>query len=683
VSKKILVTAALPYANGPLHFGHIAGAYLPADCYARFQRLLGHDVLYICGSDEHGVPITLSAEMANRTPQEHVDRYHQINLGFFQQMHISFDHYSRTTWKGHRGVTQQFFKELLENGYIESKIIDQLYSLDDRRFLADRYVIGTCPTCGFEDARGDECVSCGNSYEATDLKGPRSKLTGAKLVLQSTRHWFLRFDLFKDRLSQWIKTKHWKGNVTSFVQNYINDLHPRAITRDLDWGIPVPLDEAAGKVFYVWFDAPIGYISASMEWADTVGKDPDAWKKYWLDPSTHYVQFIGKDNIPFHAIFFPAMEMGQNTPYKLVDELVANEFYHLEGRQFSKSNQWCIDLNRFFKTFTSDQIRYTIASNAPENQDSEFSWKDFQMRCNSELLGKYGNLVNRIFVFVHTHLGGKIPPFGELLYEDRKFLEDIQAKAKEVYCAYARFHIRKVTQLIMGLATLGNSYFDAKRPWKYARDPALRGEMQTTLACCLQALNVLALISFPVIPETARHLWKMLGYAQPLDSHLWDDLLERGLPHTNRLNKPKILFQKVEDAMIKEEIEALEKKKRGSERLASRSIPPFKKRLSFDSFTNLDLRVGQILSADSVLKSHKLLKLEVDFGLEKRTIVSGIAKRFPNPTTLIGKKAVFVVNLEPVKLMGIESQGMLLMGGSTPSEELLELVDALPGDPIS
>lgn len=674
------MTAALPYANGALHFGHIAGAYLPADCYARFCRLLGDDVLYVCGSDEHGVPITLTAEMANRTPQEHVDLYHQINLNLFQKFHISFDHYSRTTWEGHLDVTQQFFKELLENGYIESKNTDQLYSLSDERFLADRYVLGTCPKCGFEDARGDECTSCGHSYEAVDLKNPRSKLTGAKLVLRSTKHWFLRFDLFKEKLSNWIKTKSWKGNVTAFVQNYIDNLHPRAITRDLNWGIPVPLDEAQGKVFYVWFDAPIGYISATMHWSRTARRNPDDWKKYWLDPDTHYVQFVGKDNIPFHAIFFPAMQMGQNTPYKLVDELVANEFYHLEGKQFSKSNKWGIDLDQFFNKFSSDQIRYTIASNAPESQDSEFSWKDFQMRCNSELLGKYGNLVHRVFVFVHAHLGGNVPPVENLLEEDRKFLGAIQAKAENLRRAYTSFQMRKATQLIMGLASLANVYFDAKMPWKSIRDPSQKSKMETTLACCLHALHILALTSFPIIPETAKNLWKMLGYKKPLENACWNEAIKGGLPHTNRLNKPKILFQKVEDEMIQEEMQALEKKREGANH---RTIPPFKKGVSFDNFANLDLRVGQIVHAELVPKSHKLLKLEVDFGLEKRTIVSGIAKRFPKPDILVGKKSVFVVNLEPVKLMGIESRGMLLIGGSAPCLELLELADALPGDPIT
>ena len=459
---KVLITAALPYANGPLHFGHIAGAYLPADCYARFQRLIGSDVLYICGSDEHGVAITLSAELAGRTPKEHVDYFHQVLKDFFQKMNIDFDHYSRTTWEGHVEPSQTYFKQLLKNGYIEEKVTNQLYSEKDQRFLADRYVMGTCPKCGFEEARGDECPKCGASYEATDLKKPRSKLTGASLSLKATKHWFIRFDLFKDQLSRWIKKKNWKSNVVNFAQNYIDDLKPRAITRDSDWGIPVPLEGAEGKVLYVWFDAPIGYISATKEWALKKG-DPEAWKRYWCDEKTKLVNFIGKDNIPFHAIFFPAMTMGQDEPYKTVDELPANEFYNLEGKQFSKSAGWYIDLEEFFKHFSADQIRYAIAANAPETQDSEFSWKDFQMRCNSELLGKYGNLINRVLVFTQNKCEGVMPPYGDLKHEDEVFLEKIHELTQAIYEAYSHFHLRKATQLIMELAQEGNVYFDTKK----------------------------------------------------------------------------------------------------------------------------------------------------------------------------------------------------------------------------
>ena len=464
MNEKILITSALPYANGPLHFGHIAGAYLPGDCYARYERLKGSSVLYICGSDEYGIAITLSAELAGRSPKEHVDIFHAVNKRFFEKLMISFDHYSRTSWKGHIEPVQKYFTDLLENGFIEERITNQLYSEQDQKFLADRYVVGICPRCGFEKARGDECPKCGASYESTDLKEPRSKLTQAKLILKPTKHWFLRLDLFKDRLNEWISKKSWKSNVVNFIKGYIDDLHPRSITRDMSWGVPVPLNDAQGKVFYVWFDAPIGYISATMEWSILQG-NPEKWKEYWFDPQTKLVQFVGKDNIPFHASIFPAMTMGQNLPYKLVDELPANEFLNLEGRQFSKSDGWTIDLEEFFEKCTVDQIRYTLAANAPETSDSEFTWKDFQLRCNTDLLGKWGNLVNRVLVFAKTHCEGNIPSQKELKPIDLEFLEKMRALCDECALAYESFKVRRASQIIMELATVCNVYFDSKKPW--------------------------------------------------------------------------------------------------------------------------------------------------------------------------------------------------------------------------
>lgn len=549
---KILVTSALPYANGPLHFGHIAGAYLPGDCYARFQRLRGHDVLYICGSDEHGVAITLSAEMARTTPQEHVDHYHQLLQKFFKQLHFSFDHYSRTTWPGHVETTQAFFRDLMENGYVEARVTDQLYSEQDRRFLADRYVEGSCPRCGFETARGDECQKCGASYEATDLKNPCSKLTGAPLLLKPTQHWFLRFDLFKESLLEWISKKSWKSNVLHFAKYYIDHLQPRAITRDSDWGIPVPLEEAAGKVFYVWFDAPIGYISATKEWAEKRG-DQEAWKKYWCDPETKLVQFIGKDNIPFHAIFFPAMCMGQNQPYQLVSELPANEFYNLEGKQFSKSEGWYIDLDDFFNHFSADQIRYAIAANAPETHDSEFTWRDFQLRCNSELLGKFGNLVNRVLTFAVKHCQGKVPATSL----DADFSALIVNRMGEIAAQYEQFHLRKATALVMELAQAGNIYFDATKPWSMAKDPSKREEMERVVVSCIECLKALALALSPIIPESAQKLWKLLGYSSQLSEQNWELVLKDRVPAGQMLPLPEILFQRIEDELIAKEVEKL------------------------------------------------------------------------------------------------------------------------------
>jgi len=552
IAKKILITSALPYANGQLHFGHIAGAYLPADCYARFERLQGSNVLYICGSDEYGIAITLSADLAGRSPQAHVDLFHAINKDLFAQLNFSFDHYSRTTWKGHVPTVQQFFLDLLKNGHIEERVTDQLYSPQDNRFLADRYVIGTCPKCGFTEARGDECQRCGSSYEATDLKNPRSKLTNAPLILKATKHWFLLFDRFKEELTNWLAEKNWKANVRNFAQSYIDDLKPRAITRDGDWGIPIPLPGTEGKVLYVWFDAPIGYISATQEWALLKGR-PDSWKDYWFDPQTNYVQFIGKDNIPFHAVFFPAMEMGQNQPYKKVDQLPANEFLNLEGRQFSKSDGWTIDLADFFQNFTADQIRYTLAANAPENQDSEFTWKDFQIRCNSELLGKYGNLANRVLVFLQNKAQSKVPSNANLADSDLAFLKQIIDIAGEASQSYKQFNLRRASQLVMQIAQTGNVYFDERKPWSLAKTPETYPQMEATLYCCLECLKILALASSPIIPEAAQKLWEMLGYTTTLSQEKWDQVIAQVTPSGRLLPQPQVLFKRVEDALIAEQ----------------------------------------------------------------------------------------------------------------------------------
>jgi len=556
MAQKILVTSALPYANGPLHFGHLAGAYLPGDAYVRFQRLMKQDVLSICGSDEYGIAITLSAHLAQRTPQEHVDHFHGVHRDFFSHMQISFDHYSRTTWEGHREVAHQFFTDLLANGYIEARTTDQLYSEEEDQFLADRYVVGECPRCGFKTARGDECPHCGASYEATELKDPRSKLTDSPLTLRPTKHWFLLLDLFKDRLKTWLQEKHWKPNVIHFIENYIDHLHARAITRDMTWGIPLPLPDTEGKVLYVWFEAPIGYISATKEWAMRIG-EPDRWKEYWFDPKTRLVQFIGKDNIPFHASIFPAMEMGQQQPYKRVDELLANEFYLLEGRQFSKSEGWFIDVEDFFTRYTSDQIRYAIAANAPETSDSEFTWNDFQHRCNGELLGKYGNLVNRVLVFIQRQCGAVTPAASSLSPIDQEFLTQIQHIAHQAAQSYEQCKLRKASQLLMELAQLGNIYFDNQRPWQDAKQEETRQRMRTTLACCLECLKVLALISFPIIPTTAERVWQMLGRQESIQQKGWKQILAEKIEEGEKMPAPCILFQRIEDSQIKEEKERL------------------------------------------------------------------------------------------------------------------------------
>ena len=678
-SEKILITSALPYANGPLHFGHIAGAYLPGDCYARFMRLTGNEVLYICGSDEHGVAITLSADLAGRTPKQHVDHFHAIIKDLFHKLDFSFDHYSRTTWPGHVETTQQFFHDLLENGYIEKKETEQLYSERDHKFLADRYVVGTCPRCNFEEARGDECQKCGASYEATDLKNPRSKISGAPLTRRLTTHWFLRFDLFKEKLQAWLKTRDWKPNVVNFASHYVDELKPRAITRDSDWGIPVPLPEAEGKVFYVWFDAPIGYISATKDWALHTG-NPEAWKDFWLDPKTKYVQFIGKDNIPFHAVFFPAMEMGQNIPYKLVDELPANEFLNLEGRQFSKSEGWTIDLDRFFERYTTDQIRYAIAANAPESQDAEFTWKDFQMRCNTELLGKFGNFANRTLVFAQQHGNGMVPQTKELDNEDIAFQMRIQELAKEAKQAYETFHLRKASQVMMELAQAGNVYFDLKKPWALAKSAETRQAMLTTIALCLEALKTLAMMASPIIPKSATKLWQLLGFFSTLEDQVWQEIVSHSIPASQKLPKPELLFHKVEDAWIQEELDLLEKRKTIKK---PKQDEPLKPEITIEDVRKIDLRIAKVEMAEKVAKSNKLLKLQVDIGLEKRTIVAGIGQAIEDPTQLIGRQVVIVANLKPALLMGIESQGMLLAIATPQGLKPLMPSAGEPGNAIS
>lgn len=669
--QKILITSALLYANGPMHFGHIAGAYLPADCYARFQRMQENDVLYISGSDEYGMAITLSAELAGKTPRQHVDHFHKVNQTLFAKMNISFDHYSRTTWEGHVPVTHAFFNDLYNNGHIVEKVTDQLYSETDNKFLADRYVVGTCPKCGYENARGDECGQCGTSYDAIDLINPRSKLTGSPLARKPTKHWFLQLEDFKDKLIQWLDQKSWKPNVVNFIKGYIEELHARAITRDMTWGVPIPLPNTDGKVLYVWFDAPIGYISATMEWAQ-LNHTPDKWRDYWLDPKTKLVQFIGKDNIPFHAAIFPAMTMGQSQPYKLVDELPANEFYKLEGRQFSKSDGWYIDLEEFLKTYPSDLIRYTIASNAPETSDSEFTWKDFQLKVNSELVGKFGNLVNRVLVFNQQHCGGVIPKADELTDKDREFLSDLESLQKDLSEAFENFRVRKACQIIMEIAQKGNVYFNDQKPWQAVKEEKF-DRVNTTIRLCLECLRVLAIASYPIIPEAAQKIWSMLGLNLPTNVH---SKLEDG----HKLEKPEILFSKIEDSAIEAEIAKLHA---ASSKVSKKESVPtnLANVVTIDQVRSIDLCVAKVVSAEKVAKSDKLLKLRLDDGSTERTIVAGIALHY-TAEEMLNKHIVLVANLQPAKLLGVESQGMLLAAKWSDKLELLTVPNAPPGSRI-
>jgi methionyl-tRNA synthetase len=662
--RKVLVTAALPYANGAIHFGHIAGAYLPADIYARFERLANNQVLFLCGSDEYGIAIELSAESSKRSPQEHVDYFHQKNKDLFEKMAISFDIYARTTWPGHVETTHQYFQDLVQNGYIDERETEQLYSEQEGRFLADRYVVGTCPKCGYENARGDECTRCAASFEATDLLKPRSKLTDAPLTLRKTKHWYLRLDLLKDKLLEWLEKKEWKPNVLHFIKSYIQDLRPRAITRDTKWGVPLPLPNTEGKVLYVWFDAPIGYISAAKEWAIR-RKEPESWKDFWLDLNTKLVQFIGKDNIPFHAAIFPAMTMGQNIPYKLVDELPANEFYELEGKKFSKSDGWYIDLEQFLERYNHEVLRYTIASNAPETADSAFTWKDFQHKCNADLVGKLGNFVHRTLVFLRSSHGGIVPEKESPDEKDEAFFERVHALAKQAQECYQHFKVRAACSTLMELATAGNVYFDSKRPWVLAKSKNSQQEMLRTLYFCLECIKTLAVVFAPLLPEASQKIWQMIGFDGSVYDYGWQKALDLPLHAGKELQEPKLLFTKIEDEQIQKEIDTLMSSTAQEDAQTKQEAY-----VTFEDVKKLQFKIAEVLKAERVPKSKKLLRLEITTGTDERVIVAGIGHQF-TPEQMVGKKIVCLVNLAPATLMGVESQGMMLVASSGDTLELL------------
>ncbi|MBQ8498445.1 methionine--tRNA ligase [Chlamydia sp.] len=548
-SSRILITSALPYANGPLHFGHITGAYLPADVYARFQRLLGKEVLYICGSDEYGIAITLNAELAGMGYQEYVDMYHKLHKDTFDKLGISVDFFSRTTNSYHPAIVQDFYRNLQERGLIENRVTEQLYSEEEEKFLADRYVVGTCPKCGFDRARGDECQQCGADYEASDLRDPRSKLTGTSLSLRETEHAYLHLERMKEELLTFTEGIYLRAHMRNFVTDYIKNLRPRAVTRDLSWGIPVP--DLENKVFYVWFDAPIGYISGTMDWAASIG-DPEAWKKFWLDDNVTYTQFIGKDNTSFHAVIFPAMEMGQSLPYKKVDTLVTSEFLLLEGFQFSKSEGNFVDMDAFLETYSLDKLRYVLAAIAPETSDSEFSFQEFKTRCNSELVGKYGNFVNRVVAFAAKNACKELAN-PQLEEKDLDFIKKSQKLVKEAKKHYQQYSLRKICSTIMELAALGNGYFNDEAPWRLIKEGDLK-RVQTILFAACYCQKLLALISYPIMPETALKIWEMITpssldlQSQDLDrlQSIWTNEFFNYLEERFSLKESELLFTMVE-----------------------------------------------------------------------------------------------------------------------------------------
>ena len=649
--KRTLITSALPYANGPVHIGHLAGVYVPADIYARYLRMKNEDVLFIGGSDEHGVPITLKAKNEGITPQDVVDKYHNIIKDSFARFGISFDVYSRTSAPVHHETASEFFKKLYENGKFVEQTSAQYYDEENKQFLADRYIVGTCPKCGFEKAYGDQCESCGTSLSPTDLINPKSMISGNTPVLKETKHWYLPLDQYEDWLKEWILEGHkeWKTNVYGQCKSWIDSgLQPRAVTRDLNWGVPVPVEGAEGKVLYVWFDAPIGYISATKELT------PD-WEKYWKDPECKMVHFIGKDNIVFHCIIFPAMLKAEGS-YILPENVPANEFLNLEGDKISTSRNWAVWLHEYLEEFPGkeDVLKYTLTANAPETKDNDFTWKDYQARNNNELVAVLGNFVNRALVLTQKYYNGVVPALGELNDVDRAALAEIAKLKAEVEKSLDSYRFREALKLAMDLARLGNKYLADEEPWKVVKTDPER--VKTVMNICLQITANLTIMLEPFLPFSME---KLRGFIN-LEKLDWSelgrtDLLTAG----HKTNQPELLFEKIEDATIEAQIQKLQDTKKANE-AAQATAKPAKENCTFDDFMKMDIRTGTIVEAEAVPKTKKLLKLKIDTGIDKRTVVSGIAEYY-KPEEIIGKQVSILVNLEPRELRGIMSQGMILM----------------------
>ncbi len=649
--KRTLITTALPYANGPVHIGHLAGVYVPADIYARYLRSKGEEVLMIGGSDEHGVPITLRARTEGVTPQDIVDRYHAIIKKSFEDFGISFDIYSRTTSKIHHQVASDFFRTLYDKGEFIEKTSEQYYDEEAKQFLADRYITGTCPHCGNEKAYGDQCEKCGTSLSPTELINPKSALSGSALVLKETKHWYLPLDKWESFLRQWILEGHkeWKPNVYGQCKSWLDmGLQPRAVSRDLDWGIPVPVEGAEGKVLYVWFDAPIGYISNTKELL------PDSWEKWWKDPETKLIHFIGKDNIVFHCIVFPTMLKAEGS-FILPENVPANEFLNLEGDKISTSRNWAVWLNEYLEEMPGKQdvLRYVLTANAPETKDNDFTWKDFQARNNNELVAILGNFVNRALVLTHKYFDNKVPARGELTDDDRQTLAEIQEVKANVERLLDSFHFRDAQREAMNLARLGNKYLADMEPWKLAKTDM--GRVATIMNIALQITANLSIVFGPFLPFSVKKLNQMLQIEPMPWSRLGEtDLLETG----HELGKAELLFEKLEDAVIEAQIQKLLDTKKANDE-ANYKAKPIRETITYDDFAKLDIRVGTILECEKVPKADKLLRFLIDDGLEKRTIISGIAQHY-KPEELVGKQVCFIANLAPRKLRGIVSEGMIL-----------------------
>jgi len=656
--KRYTVTAALPYTNGPIHIGHLAGVYVPADIYARFLRLQNKDVAFICGSDEHGVAISMKAKKEGISPQEVIDKYNKIITDSFQEFGISFDNYSRTSAKIHHDTASSFFRKLYDDGKFVEEVTEQLYDAEADQFLADRFVTGTCPKCSSEGAYGDQCEKCGTSLNATDLINPKSTITGSTPVLKATKHWFLPLDQYDTFLREWIIEGHkndWKPNVYGQVKSWLDDgLKPRAVTRDLDWGIDVPVDGAEGKKLYVWFDAPIGYISSTKEWATREGKD---WEPYWKDQDTKLVHFIGKDNIVFHCIIFPAMLKAEGS-YILPDNVPANEFLNLEGNKLSTSKNWAVWLNEYLVDFPEKQdvLRYTLTANAPETKDNDFTWKDFQARNNNELVAIFGNFINRVVVLTNKYYNGIIPTPNAFNEVDERTLTELKAYPAVIESSIERYRFREALGELMNVARLGNKYLADEEPWKLIKTDEER--VKTQMYVALQIAAALSTLTEPFLPFSAAKLKNMLNISEPI---AWSRVAETSdlIPAGHQIGQAELLFAKIEDEEIQKQIDKLEATKLANAAEA-KTAEPQKETAQFEDFSKIDLRVGTIIEAEKMPKANKLLVLKVDTGIDVRTIVSGIAEHF-TPEEVIGKQVTVLVNLAPRALRGVNSEGMLLL----------------------
>ncbi len=650
------VTAALPYANGPVHIGHLAGVYIPADIYARYLRLRQINVLFVCGSDEHGVPITIRAKKEGISPLEIVDKYHQINQKAFSDLGISFDIYDRTSAQVHHDTAADFFKKLYEDGAFEERISEQYYDSQAQQFLADRYIIGTCPNCKFQEAYGDQCENCGSSLSPSELINPRSTLSGDKPVLKDTKHWYLPLNAYEKWLSKWILEDHkeWKPNVYGQCKSWIdNGLQPRAVTRDLDWGVPVPLSDAEGKVLYVWFDAPIGYISATKQWAIDHQKD---WEPYWKSDDTRLIHFIGKDNIVFHCIIFPVMLMAHGD-YILPDNVPANEFLNLENNKISTSKNWAVWLHEYLEEFPGkeDVLRYTLCSNAPETKDNDFTWKDYQAKNNNELVAILGNFINRALVLTEKFFDSQIPPRGKIMNHDEAVVNKIQKLPEEISNSLDNFKFRDALSHYMELARTGNKFLADTEPWKLIKENKER--VGTILNISLQIVVKLAAFGEPFIPFTSKKIYDILGIKRLSWKEAGHAVI---LQDNHRINKSVLLFEKIDDAVVENQINKLKASRNKNDMENNMNYPDIKNEITYEDFSKLDMRAGKIKSAEIIKNSKKLLKLKVDIGQETRTVLSGIAEQY-KPADIIGKNVIILANLQPRKMMGIESQGMILM----------------------